>query len=50
MVKLDFIRANLPVTLLVADRVEEILPKLLAAAPEFQLSACNAAARSAPSS
>jgi uncharacterized protein (TIGR00730 family) len=32
MVKLDFIRANLPVTLLVADRVEEILPKLLAAA------------------
>jgi len=50
MVKLDFIRANLPVTLLVADRVEEILPKLLAAAPEFQPSACNAAARSAPSS
>jgi uncharacterized protein (TIGR00730 family) len=32
MVKLDFIRANLPVTLLVAERVEEILPKLLAAA------------------
>jgi uncharacterized protein (TIGR00730 family) len=32
MVKLDFIRANLPVTLLVADRVEEILPKLVAAA------------------
>ena len=50
MVKLDFIRANLPVTLLVANRVEEILPKLLAAAPEFQPSACNAAARSAPSS
>jgi uncharacterized protein (TIGR00730 family) len=32
MEKLDFIRANLPVTLLVVDRVEEILPKLLAAA------------------
>src|ERR687888_857383 len=32
MVKLDFIRANLPVTLLVAERVEDILPKLLAAA------------------
>jgi uncharacterized protein (TIGR00730 family) len=32
MVKLDFIRANLPVTLLVAERVEEILPKLIAAA------------------
>ena len=32
MDKLDFIRANLPVTLLVADRVEEILPKLVAAA------------------
>jgi uncharacterized protein (TIGR00730 family) len=32
MEKLDFIRANLPVTLLVADRVEEILPKLVAAA------------------
>jgi len=32
MEKLDFIRANLPVTLLVADRVEEILPKLFAAA------------------
>ena len=31
MEKLDFIRANLPVTLLVADRVEEILPKLVAA-------------------
>jgi uncharacterized protein (TIGR00730 family) len=32
MEKLDFIRANLPVTLLVAERVEEILPKLVAAA------------------
>jgi len=32
MEKLDFIRANLSVTLLVADRVEEILPKLVAAA------------------
>ena len=32
MEKLDFIRANLPVTLLVVDRVEEILPKLVAAA------------------
>ena len=32
MEKLDFIRANLPVTLLVADRVEEILPKLVEAA------------------
>jgi uncharacterized protein (TIGR00730 family) len=32
MEKLDFIRANLPVTLLVAERVEEILPKLIAAA------------------
>ena len=32
MEKLDFIRANLPVTLLVAERVEDILPKLLAAA------------------
>jgi uncharacterized protein (TIGR00730 family) len=32
MEKLDFIRANLPVMLLVADRVEEILPKLVAAA------------------
>ena len=32
MEKLDFIRANLPVTLLVADRVEEILPKLVASA------------------
>ena len=28
MEKLDFIRANLPINLLVADRVEEILPKL----------------------
>ena len=32
MEKLDFIRANLPVSLLVADHVEEILPKLFAAA------------------
>jgi uncharacterized protein (TIGR00730 family) len=32
MEKLDFIRASLPVTLLVAERVEEILPKLLEAA------------------
>ena len=32
MEKLDFIRANLPVTLLVAERVEEILPRLVAAA------------------
>jgi uncharacterized protein (TIGR00730 family) len=32
MEKLDFIRANLPVKLLVADRVEEILPKLFEAA------------------
>ena len=32
MEKLDFIRASLPITLLVADRVEEILPKLLEAA------------------
>jgi uncharacterized protein (TIGR00730 family) len=32
MEKLDFIRANLPVMLLVADRVEDILPKLVAAA------------------
>src|SRR5262245_2022764 len=31
MERLDFIRAGLPVTLLVAERVEEILPKLLAA-------------------
>jgi uncharacterized protein (TIGR00730 family) len=32
MEKLDFIRASMPVTLLVAERVEEILPKLLEAA------------------
>jgi uncharacterized protein (TIGR00730 family) len=32
MERLDFIRARLPVTLLVAERVEEILPKLLEAA------------------
>jgi uncharacterized protein (TIGR00730 family) len=32
MEKLDFIRANLPVTLLVAERVEDILPKLFEAA------------------
>ena len=32
MEKLDFIRANLPVTLLVAERVEEIFPRLVAAA------------------
>ena len=32
MEKLDFIRANLPVNLLVADRVEEVLPKLFEAA------------------
>jgi len=32
MEKLDFIRANLPINLLVADRVEEILPKLFEAA------------------
>jgi uncharacterized protein (TIGR00730 family) len=32
MEKLDFIRAGLPVTLLVAERVEEILPKLSEAA------------------
>ena len=32
MGKLDFIRANLPVKLLVADGVEEILPKLFEAA------------------
>jgi uncharacterized protein (TIGR00730 family) len=32
MEKLDFIRAGLPVTLLVAERVEDILPKLLEAA------------------
>jgi uncharacterized protein (TIGR00730 family) len=32
MEKLDFIRANLPVKLLVADRVKEILPKLFEAA------------------
>ena len=32
MEKLDFIRPNLPVTLLVAERVEDILPKLLEAA------------------
>src|SRR4029450_147001 len=32
MERLDFIRAGLPVTLLVAERVEEILPKLLEAA------------------
>jgi uncharacterized protein (TIGR00730 family) len=32
MQRLDFIRAGLPVTLLVAERVEEILPKLLEAA------------------
>jgi uncharacterized protein (TIGR00730 family) len=32
MEKLDFIRAGLPVNLLVADRVEEILPKLFEAA------------------
>jgi uncharacterized protein (TIGR00730 family) len=31
MERLDFIRAGLPVTLLVAERVEEILPKLLEA-------------------
>ena len=32
MERLDFIRAGLPVTLLVAEHVEEILPKLLEAA------------------
>jgi uncharacterized protein (TIGR00730 family) len=32
MERLDFIRAGLPVTLLVAERVEEILPKLFEAA------------------
>jgi uncharacterized protein (TIGR00730 family) len=32
MERLDFIRAGLPITLLVAQRVEEILPKLLEAA------------------
>ena len=32
MEKLDFIRAGLPVNLLVADRVEEVLPKLFEAA------------------
>jgi uncharacterized protein (TIGR00730 family) len=32
MERLDFIRASLPITLLVAERVEEILPKLLEAA------------------
>src|SRR5262245_17016652 len=32
MERLDFIRAGLPVTLMVAERVEEILPKLLEAA------------------
>jgi uncharacterized protein (TIGR00730 family) len=32
MEKLDFIRAHLPVMLLVVERVEDILPKLLAAA------------------
>jgi len=32
MENLDFIRANLPVKLLVADRVEDILPKLFEAA------------------
>jgi uncharacterized protein (TIGR00730 family) len=32
MERLDFIRAGLPVTLLVAERAEEILPKLLEAA------------------
>jgi uncharacterized protein (TIGR00730 family) len=32
MEKLDFIRASMPITLLVAERVEEILPKLLEAA------------------
>jgi uncharacterized protein (TIGR00730 family) len=32
MKKLDFIRANLSIDLLVADEVEEILPKLIAAA------------------
>ena len=32
MERLDFIRANLPINLLVADRVEEILPKLFEAA------------------
>ena len=32
MEKLDFIRANLPVNLLVAEQVEEILPKLEEAA------------------
>src|SRR5258707_1379559 len=32
MDRLDFIRAGLPVKLLVAERVEEILPKLLEAA------------------
>ena len=32
MEKLDFIRANLPINLLVANRVEEILPKLFEAA------------------
>ena len=32
MERLDFIRAGLPVKLLVAERVEEILPKLLEAA------------------
>jgi len=32
MERLDFIRAGLPVKLLVAERVEEILPKLFEAA------------------
>jgi hypothetical protein len=32
MERLDFIRAGLPVTLLVAEQVEEILPKLFEAA------------------
>jgi len=32
MEKLEFIRTNLPINLLVADRVEEILPKLFEAA------------------
>ena len=31
MERLDFIRAALPIALLVAERVEEILPKLLEA-------------------
>ena len=47
MERLDFIRAGLPVKLLVAERVEEILPKLFEAArsvPEVETEMTSVAA------